>query len=207
MPMVSRRFLRHKLQSISLRATTERAHMAARKQTPADIRLDLNERLAYRFNRLAGQQLRCLAEMFRPRFKLTLARWKVLSVIGFFSSLSSTEVARHTSLGADKISRTSDQLVRMGLVVRRTDPSDRRRVMLSLSAKGKRINDEIERVRWAIEIELLGALTPRERALHYAVLDKLDERAATIFSGKQSWQSIVDRADVPVASRRKKRAG
>jgi DNA-binding MarR family transcriptional regulator len=178
--------------------------MATPKRKTGTIRLDLNERLAYRFNRLAGQQLRCLAEMFRPRFGLTLARWKVLSVIGFFSSLSSTEVSRHTSLGADKISRTVDQLVQLGFVVRRTDPRDRRRVVLSLSAKGKRINDEIERVRWAIEVELLGALAARELATLYAILDKLDERATVIFAGKQPWRDIVGRAATPGVTGRKK---
>jgi DNA-binding MarR family transcriptional regulator len=177
--------------------------MATRTRKTETIRLDLNERLAYRFNRLAGQQLRCLAEMFRPRFGLTLARWKVLSVIGFFSSLSSTEVSRHTSLGADKISRTVDQLVQLGFVVRRTDPSDRRRVVLSLSAKGKRVNDEIERVRWAIEVELLGALGSRELTMLYAILDKLDERATVVFAGKQPWRDIVERARSPGVSGRK----
>ena len=44
------------------------------------IRLDLNKRLAYRFLHLAGQQMRCLAEMYGPRYRLAIAKWKVLSV-------------------------------------------------------------------------------------------------------------------------------
>ena len=109
--------------------------------------------------------------------------------------MSSTEVGRHTSLEPDKVAaRATDQLVRAGLVVRQQDPRDRRRVILSLSAKGKQgFNDAIEEVRRAIEIELLTVLTPRELDALYAILDKLDERAATIFSespaGRASWHA------------------
>jgi DNA-binding MarR family transcriptional regulator len=167
------------------------------------IRLDLNKRLAYRFLHLAGQQMRCLAEMYGPRYRLTIAKWKVLSVIGFFAPLSSTEVGRHTSLEPDKVSRTTDQLVRAGLVVREQDPRDRRRVILTLSAKGKRVNDTIEEVRCAIEVELLNVLTPPELDAFYGMLDKLDERAAAIFSESPAWESIMARAQAGARTPRK----
>lgn len=159
--------------------------------SPEGIRLDLKERLAYRFLNLAGQQMRCLAEMYVPWYRLTIAKWKVLSVIGFFAPMSSTAVGRHTSLEPDKVSRTTDQLVRAGLVVRKQDHRDRRRVILSLSPKGKRVNDAIEEVRRAIEVELLSVLSPQELETFYSTLDKLDDRAAIIFAERQAWQSIA----------------
>ena len=67
-----------------------------------------------------------------------------------------TTVANHTSLEPDKVTRAVDSLVRLGLVNRRSDRRDRRFVVLTLSTKGKRVNDEIEMVRNAMELELVG---------------------------------------------------
>lgn len=169
------------------------------------IKLDLKDRIAYRFLNLAGQQMRCLAEMYGPRYRLTMAKWKVLSVIGYFAPMSATEVGKHTSLEPDKVSRTVDHLVRGGLVVRRQDPSDRRRVILSLSAKGERVNDAIELVRRAIEIDLLTVFDACELAALYTILDKLDGRAAEIFSQKQAWRSILTRTEAAERAPGKKR--
>ena len=46
-------------------------------------------------------------------------------------------------------------------------------------------------------------LTPRELDALYAILDKLDERAATIFSESPAWQSIMARAQAATRTGRK----
>jgi DNA-binding MarR family transcriptional regulator len=173
----------------------------------AEFRLDLKDRVGYRFLHLAGQQMRCLAEMYGPRYKLTIAKWKVLSIIGYFKQLSATELGRYTSLEPDKVTRTVDHLVRQGLVDRRQDPADRRRVILSLTIKGKRVNDSIEVVRKAIEVDLLCALEPGELSGFYAILDKLDARAAEIFGQAEAWRAISERHAPSKASSARKRQG
>ena len=166
-----------------------------KKTAPPSIRLKLNERTAYRFLHLAGQIMRCLAEMYSPRYGLTIAKWKVLSVIGACGPLSATELGRCTSLEPDKVTRTVDDLVKRNLVLRRQDPADRRRVILTLSPKGKGVNDSIEQVRRAIEVEFVGVLNDDELKVLYAILDKLDERAAEIFTGKDAWLQIMARSE------------
>lgn len=181
------------------------AAMSKTDSDAAEIRLDLKDRVGYRFLNLAGQQMRCLAAMYGPLYKLTIAKWKVLSVIGYFEPMSATELGRYTSLEPDKVSRVVDYLVKQRLVNRRQDPADRRRVILSLSAKGKRVNDSIEIVRRAIEVDLLRVLDPAELTTFYAALDKLDARAAEIFNGKQAWRTISERCASEKAATPKKR--
>jgi hypothetical protein len=86
-------------------------------------------------------------------------------------------------------------LAERGLVLRRGDAADRRRTVLSLSAKGRRIHDRIEQVSRALERELLTVLTSAEREMLYLVLDKLERRSSDIFDAGDAWRAIVHRHD------------
>jgi DNA-binding MarR family transcriptional regulator len=134
-----------------------------------------------------------LATMYGPRYGLTIGKWKVLSMIGANAPLSAKELSKLTSLEPDKITRSVDALVEKRLVVRREDPKDRRRVILTLSQKGKSINKAIEHVRRCIEVDFLLALNERELVMLYAILDKLDHRTREIFDRKEAWRESVAR--------------
>jgi DNA-binding MarR family transcriptional regulator len=166
------------------------------------VRLDLNERTAYRFLYLAGKVMGVLSTMYGPRYGLTIGKWKVLSMIGANAPLSAKELSKLTSLEPDKITRNVDALVERGLVVRREDPKDRRRVILTLSQKGRSINESIEHVRRCIEVDFLSALNERELVMLYAILDKLDRRTREIFEGKEAWRESVARcsSSVPISA-------
>lgn len=184
-------------------ATNSRFGTMSKTRHTRGIRLGMKDRIGYRFLHLAGQQMRCLLEMYGARYRLTLGEWKVLGVIGFFAPMSSIEVSEHTSLEPDKVSRTTEQLVRANLVTREKDPRDRRRVVLSLSAEGKRAYAEIEKVRHAIEVELLTVLNERELNSLYSTLNKLDARANEIFAGPKAWRRIVESVEATKNSSKK----
>ena len=164
----------------------------ARKEARPDARqFRLDRRTSYRFSIIARRQTRCLAEMHSATFGLSVNGWKLLSVIEYFGPLSATEAGAHTSLEPAKVTRGIDTLAEQGLVVRREDGADRRRTILSLSAKGKRIHDKIEQVSRALEGELLSVLTPAEREMLYLVLDKLERRSSEIFDADDPWSKIA----------------
>jgi DNA-binding MarR family transcriptional regulator len=152
---------------------------------------DLDRRTSYRFSIIARRQTRCLADMHASRCGLSVNGWKLLSVIEYFGPLSASEAGGHTSLEPAKVTRGIDALAEQGLVLRREDPADRRRTILSLSAKGKRIHDRVELVSRALEQELLSVLRPAERESLDRVLDKLERRSAEIFARSDAWREIV----------------
>lgn len=154
----------------------------------------LEKRTTYRFSILATQQTRCLSEMYIQKFGLTVSQWKILPIIGYCGPMSAKDVGERTSLEPEKVTRAVNQLVARGLVIRRADPDDRRRVVLSLAAKGKKVFKDSEQIRDAIEAEFLKALQPSEKASFHRILSKLEQRALTMFSGKQSWRKILDNA-------------
>jgi DNA-binding MarR family transcriptional regulator len=156
----------------------------------AGIRFALEERSIYRFWLLVTQVQRCLAAFYVARFGRPANAWRVFSVIGDRAEISPSEVARLTKLERDKITRIVDRLVAQGLMRRNQKSADRRRVSLSLTAKGKRVNAEMIAMRHAMETEFLGALEPWERESLYRMLDKLQERANVLFEGKQAWRKF-----------------
>jgi DNA-binding MarR family transcriptional regulator len=131
--------------------------------------------------------------MYSEKFGLTVSTWKVLSAIGRFGPLSATETGTRTNLEPDKVTRAVDALTGQGFVARRQDSGDRRRVVLSLTAKGKRVHESVSKVRDALEHEFLSVLAPVEIAALYSILDKLESRAMEIFTDKKAWRTIVER--------------
>lgn len=170
------------------------------KPRAADVPLNLLDLVIYRLSFLAGRNTRCLAAMYGERFGLTVAAWRVLSIIGACAPISANAVGRHSSLEPDKVSRAVDRLVRSGLVVRRQDTRDKRYFMLSLSPRGKTVSDEMDRLRNAIELEFLSVLSRRELASLYTILDKLKLQSERMFTGKESWRDIVARQGIVLAA-------
>lgn len=151
------------------------------------IRLDLEQRTFYRFSMLATQINRAVAHAYVQKFGRPAHGWKVVTVLGRFGPLSASQIHAHTTLEMDKVTRIVDSLVEQGLASRQQDPTDRRRVIVSLSAKGKRINTQIEYMIAEMEHEFLIALNKGDRDILYDLLDRLQSRGNEIFVQKQQW--------------------
>lgn len=161
------------------------------KSKPLQSQLDLEHRPAYRFSILAALSTRAMAGMLAERFAITVAGWKALSMIGAFQPISSGAVARRSSMDPDKVTRAVDQLANKGLVAREVDPEDRRRVVLTLTPRGKRAYTEIDGMRRQVDVEFLSVLSDAERKSFFEALDKLELQARRIFTGRDAWRGLV----------------
>ena len=107
----------------------------------------LEHRTTYRFSMIAALHSRAFSTVYSKRYRLNVNAWKVLSVVGRFGPMSANSTGEHSSLEPDKVTRAVDALVKQGLVLRRQDPHDRRRVVLSRSVTGRRVHDELSQLR------------------------------------------------------------
>lgn len=81
--------------------------------------------------------------------------WRVLMMLARGGGRSMGEIASHTCFPAPTATRVVDRLVHARLAFRRTDPVDRRRVLVHLAADGRAV---IERVCGRVERDAGAAI-------------------------------------------------
>ncbi len=105
------------------------------------------------------------SEALRP-LGLELFEYDVLSALrrqGAPFALHATELARQTGLSGGAMTNRVDKLAERKLVRRAADRGDRRAVIVSLTARGRRVIDEAIQLRLGSADRSLGSLGARER--------------------------------------------
>jgi DNA-binding MarR family transcriptional regulator len=74
---------------------------------------------------------------------LTLGQWRVLRLLADGGGHAMSEVAHYAMLPASTLTKAVDQLVSANLVYRQADPSDRRRILIHLTARGRRLQQRL----------------------------------------------------------------
>ncbi|MGH8135970.1 MAG: MarR family winged helix-turn-helix transcriptional regulator [Steroidobacteraceae bacterium] len=145
--------------------------------TPA---LDLEQFLPYRLSVLSNTVSTALAGAYARRFGLSIPQWRVIAALARSPGLSAAAVAERTAMDKVAVSRALAGLTRSGRVRRALARNDRRRSVLTLTARGYEVYSRI--VPYALEYErrLLAELAPAEQSVLQAVLTRLLKRAVLI---------------------------
>ena len=146
--------------------------------------LDLDRFLPYRLSVLSNRISTSVAQMYSEHFQLTITEWRVMAILGRYPDLSANEVAQRSAMDKVAVSRAVARLLDSGRLTREMHDDDRRRSVLRLSEEGMRIYDQIAPLALDFERQLLGEMTPEERALLFRVLDRLDELELKIEAAK-----------------------
>jgi DNA-binding MarR family transcriptional regulator len=83
------------------------------------------------------------------------------------------QLARSLNLPAPHVTLLLDRMAGRGLVERRRSPTDGRALQVHLTAKGETLAQRVYQVSQTMEVELLRALSPAERAMLRELLVKL----------------------------------
>jgi DNA-binding MarR family transcriptional regulator len=94
---------------------------------------------------------------------ITLQQWRVLVVVAHFGPLSPGELAKWLAVHKSNATRMCDALVGAGLLDRREDPDNRRRMVLSLTADGEAVVDSLQAYRRQAIATILDQVPPRRR--------------------------------------------
>jgi len=140
-------------------------------------KLDLEQFLPYRLNRLSAAISREFQSVYGPHHDLTTPEWRVLATLGQFGESSAKEIGRHSSMHKTKVSRAVRALEMRRWLKRRESEEDRREEILTLTAQGRRAYKDIVPKALAFEQRilrdlgseasfLLAALTRLEDVLH-----------------------------------------
>ena len=147
---------------------------------PANGKLDLEHFLPYRLSVLSNTVSSALAGAYARRFGLTIPQWRVIAVLARSPRLSAAGVAERTAMDKVAVSRAVAGLARSGRVRRRLAVSDRRRSVLTLTARGRAVYRQIVPLALAYERRLLSELSPAEQARFDRLLGRLQKRSGLL---------------------------
>lgn len=122
-------------------------------------------RISYVVARLERAVRAGINERVRP-YGLTTLQYTTLSVLGSRGQpLSNAQLARRAYMSPQAMSEVLDALLRNGLIERHRHPNHRRVYPATLTAKGRRVLAACDAAVNEMEQEMLGELSPEQRAL------------------------------------------
>ncbi len=129
--------------------------------------------LPYRLSLLSNTISEGIATAYRDVHGLSLTEWRVVAILGRFPDLTATNIMARGAMDKVPVSRAVARLEERGLVRRKADNEDRRRLTLRLTAGGVKLFNAVVPEALAYERQLLSTLDPEEAAQLETLLDKL----------------------------------
>lgn len=128
--------------------------------------------VAATLGRAAHVVARRIEDAVRPPHGPGLDAWRVLDLLADGAGHPMSEIAVHAMVPAPTLTKIVDRLVDRGLVYRRPDDGDRRRVLVLLASRGRELHGSLAPAVRAVEDEVRSVLGPDADAV-LAALERL----------------------------------
>ena len=137
----------------------------------------LEDFIPYKLSVVANRLSQSIGRLFEAKFNIQVPEWRILMALYAYDALLFNEVVDRTSMDKARVSRAQRRLVDLELITSVSDPKDRRKVILALTAKGETMCAEILPEAAKREAWYLAALTDDEQRQLDVTLDKLMKRS------------------------------
>jgi DNA-binding MarR family transcriptional regulator len=131
--------------------------------------------LAHALSRAERSVVRQLARILDDE-RVTVDQWRILQLLADGRGHRMSELSEFAFLPAPSLTRVVDRMVTDGLVHRRIDTLDRRRVLVHLTARGRALNRRLADVLTREQHALLDGADPAETERLLALLAGLADR-------------------------------
>lgn len=148
--------------------------------TPLRQGVDVTQNLTFRIIALASSLSRSAAVSIPEEVGISVAQWRVISVIGSRPGISFGAVVNILEIDKGWISRTLSALQKEGIVVATPDPMDKRQFTLKLTASGRALHLKGSRISRRRQQQLEAAFTPEEYRQLDTLLLRLQHAAETL---------------------------
>ena len=113
-----------------------------------------------------------LADRRIGRYDLTIQQWVPLSALWRESPLCESDLADYCRMSASSLNRLIDRIEAKKLVRRSEDPSDRRRVLVELTPRGRKLSHLLGFYSEINDV-LMAGMTARERTQLTSLLERV----------------------------------
>ncbi len=141
-----------------------------------DFRLD--DFIPYLLNNAAESTSRAFSAHYRKQYGLSRAQWRIMAHLGGNGPLTASDICARAYLEKSKVSRAVTGLEEAGLLRRAPSATDRRAELLSLTARGKEIHDDLAAHALAFSDALVSRLGTERMARLAEILRDLTQEPA-----------------------------
>ena len=159
-------------------AAEETAYASTAPAGPALLRLE--RFLPYQLNVVSNLVSQALSRVYARRYRIGVPEWRVLVTLGQFGVMTGKAIGAHTHMHKTKVSRAVANLEKRKLLARRTNREDMRESLLSLTATGRAMYEELAPHALDFARRLTEILTPQDCEVFDRALARLTERSAQL---------------------------
>jgi DNA-binding MarR family transcriptional regulator len=150
----------------------------------------------HRLLKLNNRLMQPFSTHLSHRYNISLNEFRLLMAIGRLGASASHELAEHTGVNAMSVSRAVSTLQRHGRITVESDPDNRRRKVLRLTAEGRRLYATMQPQTQAVADYLLTGLSERDIVQLDALVGQLIARLeATDADGRSLFIELTKPAD------------
>lgn len=139
--------------------------MAKKKLIPESIPLTVHplfrSKLCYSLSK-SGVLFRSILEESLKEYKIVPPQGGILHILNGYGEYNQNLLGQEMNIDKASIVKFIDGLEKLGLVKRSTDPNDRRSKLISLTAKGKKVQKEISVCHTELEKEIMKDFSAEE---------------------------------------------
>lgn len=159
-------------------AEDEKTNRIATSSDAAPLKLE--EFLPYRLNVVASLVSQALSRIYSERYGIGVPEWRVLVTLGQYGVMTGKQIGAHSHMHKTKVSRAVALLEKRKLLARRANRADLRESLLSLTAAGRVIYDDLAPSALEFARRLMDVVEPADRAGFDRALKQLSERSAAL---------------------------
>ena len=123
--------------------TKDTADLAAPGPPGDQAPLKLEQFLPYQLNVVASLVSLALSRVYARRYRIGVPEWRVLVTLGQYGVMTGKAIGAHTHMHKTKVSRAVALMEKRKLLVRRNNRADMRESVLSLTAAGRTMYEEL----------------------------------------------------------------
>jgi len=134
---------------------------------------DIRDWVPYQLWRLSQEAGFILEDHYSVKYNIKGENWRFMAMLASSAPVSAKKLGEHLDLDQVQVTRALNKLLEIGYVDRRTDPKDRRKVILTLSENGATVYQDIVSMAKNLEQKLLEQIAPSEQEGFRGVLGDL----------------------------------
>jgi DNA-binding MarR family transcriptional regulator len=143
--------------------------------------LRLDAFLPYRLSVASNAVSARISASYRKRFGLKVPEWRLIAILAESNEMTPQTLGSTARIDKISVSRAAAALIERGLIMARDNPGDGRSHLLALTEDGRALYAEIAPLALAMETELLGGFSDKERAMLDGLLRRIEAAASSDF--------------------------